>query len=294
MVKLARIFPFLFVLSACNANFQIPSIQYANDDYVIGRAGWIFGVDCPEQDMNGAERCPERYAPKPRTIGEIQTLAKQINGVDPVVPAASTPNPQNGQPANTGASGTRDTEIVVDSALRNSIQTLLMMHADEVCSNYQYRLLGTVVGARIGANALDQAVGLLASVITGSVAGEFLAQVRGAFSSSTGFLDDDFLKASFFLDKFEAVQERKRVMRSVIMVAQSFSLKSTDSRDGNINGRYSIMEAVSDAAAYHRVCDIGYVLSAGDEIEEAEKQLFAWRFTPEFKRLVNQNQMPTQ
>lgn len=290
MINIARIVPIVFLLSACNANFQIPSIQYAEGDYVIGRAGWIFGVDCPKQGMNGTERCPERYAPKPRTMEQIKSQAEQINGMDPIVPAGNTTTEKGAS----DGSGTKGSEVLVDSTLRNSIQTLLMMHADEVCSNYQYRLLGTVVGARIGANALDQAIGLLAGVVTGSLASEFLGQVRGAFSSSAGFLDDDFLKTTFFLEKFEKVQQRKRVMKSIIMVAQSYSLRSEDPTSGNANARYTLMEAISDAAAYHRTCDIGYVLAAGSELENAERSLFAWRFHGEFKRLVSTGQVPEQ
>ncbi|RKF06373.1 hypothetical protein DEM25_012220 [Oceaniradius stylonematis] len=288
MINIARIVPIVFFLSACNANFQIPSIQYADDDYIIGRAGWIFGVDCPEQEMNGAERCPERYAPKPRTIGEIKRHAEQINGMNAIIPAANSAEQQgNGVGSVTSAS-----EVLVDSTLRNSVQTLLMMHADEVCSNYQYRLLGTVVGARIGANALDQAIGLLAGVVTGSLASEFLGQVRGAFSSSAGFLDDDFLKASFFLREFEGVQKRKRIMKSIILVAQSYPLKAPDPAVGKVNERYSMMEAISDAAAYHRICDIGYILAAGSELDNAQKHLFAWRFSGEFSQMARAGDLP--
>ncbi len=47
---------------------------------------------------------------------------------------------------------------------------------------------------------------------------------------------------------------------------------------------YTAEEAVSDALAYHRMCDMGAMLIGGTFTQDAHKDLFAYRFSDEWQK----------
>lgn len=265
MKKMTYLLPFLAVLASCSTNAQIPSIYYQKGDHIIGRASAIYEVDCGQSDEDSSESCAERYSPRPR---EFSDIVKQANSI--IGPAIVQED----------ADGKRSVKFLLDRDSRNAVQTLLMTHADEVCTNYQFRIYGTVIGVRVGASALDQAIGLLAGVATGSLAGQVLDDLRGAFAANNGILNEDYLRASYFQTLFASVHRTKREMKAAIILAQTYPPddKSAEKME------YSVAEALSDALTYHRICDIGYMLTSGTEMSEAKKSLFAWRFDAEFKK----------